>query len=141
VALNREDNRMPAMKIVPRAAAVCSLMLCLAGQAAAHHSAAMFDDRQRVSLTGTVREFQWTNPHCYIQLLVANDQGQEQEWSVEKRGPHHLYNLGWRPNTLKPGDRSRVVAAPMRKGGTGGMVIGASTADGRRLGKPVRKTP
>jgi len=103
----------------------------------AHHSPVMFDQSQPVTLTGTVREFQWTNPHSYIQLVVKNAQGQDEEWNVEMAAPTYLYNLGWRPGTLKSGDEVIVTVAPLKKGGNGGLLLKATTADG----KPIGRTP
>jgi hypothetical protein len=100
----------------------------------AHHSPAMFDMQKRVPLTGTVREFQWTNPHSYIQLLVKDKAGRDVEWSLEMAGPTYLYNNGWRPSTLKPGDKIVVTMAPLASGAHGGLVIMVTTADGRKLG-------
>ena len=68
-----------------------------ATSALAHHSGAMFDDTQMRSLAGTVREFRWHNPHCYIQLMVPSaNGGPDEEWSLEMAAPMYLYNLGWR---------------------------------------------
>jgi hypothetical protein len=106
-----------------------------AGMALAHHSPVMFDQSQPRTLTGTVREFQWTNPHSYIQLVVKDDQGRDEEWSLEMAAPTYLYNLGWRPSTLKPGDTLTVTIAPLRKGGYGGLVLKAVTADGKPIGR------
>lgn len=107
--------------------------------AVAHHSAAMFDQQKKVELSGTVREFQWTNPHCYIQLLVKNAQGQEEEWSLELGAPMYLYNRGWRPSTVKPGDRLTVTISPLRKGGRAGLLVDARGADGKPLGSQAGK--
>jgi hypothetical protein len=100
----------------------------------AHHSAAMFDDQHRISLAGTVRKFQWTNPHCYVQLVVKDDKGKDVEWSLEMAGPMYLYNLGFRPSTLKAGDKLTVKISPLRNGSKGGLLVEAITADGKRLG-------
>ena len=78
--------------------------LLTAVTASAHHSPAMFDQEKMLTLQGTVREFEWTNPHSYIQLVVKNDAGVEEEWSLEMGATMYLYNLGWRPSTVKPGD-------------------------------------
>src|SRR5690606_36963696 len=102
--------------------------------AEAHHSAAMFDLAAQTTLTGTVREFQWTNPHCYIQLLVPDASGAEQEWSLEVAAPMHLQRLGWRKSTLYAGDRITVSFHPQRNGGKGGEVKEATAEDGRPLG-------
>jgi hypothetical protein len=107
------------------------------GEAMAHHSPVMFDQTQQVTLTGTVREFQWTNPHSYIQLLVKNEQGQEEEWSLEMGASVYLYNLGWRPSSVKAGDTLTVTIAPLRKGGNGGLLLKALTAEGTPIGREV----
>lgn len=112
-------------------------LAAVTGGALAHHSPVMFDQSQPVTLTGTVREFQWTNPHSYIQLVVKNAQGQDEEWNVEMAAPTYLYNLGWRPGTLKSGDAVILTIAPLRKGGNGGLLLKATTADG----KPIGRTP
>ena len=109
--------------------------------ALAHHSPVMFDQTQKLELTGTVREFQWTNPHSYIQLVVENAQGQQEEWSLEMAAPTYLYNLGWRPSTLKPGDRVTVTIAPLRKGGNAGLLLKAATADGKPIGRSAGAAP
>ncbi len=77
-----------------------SLALVVATPAVAHHSGAIFDSATSLTLSGTVKEFQWTNPHCWIQLLV-NAGDTTQEWSVEMGAPLQVYGGGWRPSTLK----------------------------------------
>lgn len=129
------------MKKPRRALLVALLGLGSILPAGAHHSAAMFDQQKKVGLTGTVREFQWTNPHCYIQLVVKNAQGKDEEWSLEMGAPMYLYNRGWRPSTVKAGDQLQVTIAPLRNGSRGGLLIDARGADGRQLGKPVGKAP
>ena len=101
---------------------------------AAHHSGAMFDDQKSITLVGTVRLFQWTNPHCWIQLVVPAQEGSA-EWSVEMGAPMELYRNGWRPGTLKVGDKITVVIHPMRDGSTGGLYVSAIAADGTPYGK------
>jgi hypothetical protein len=95
----------------------------------------MFDQTRQVTLTGTVREFQWTNPHSYIQLVVKNAEGNDEEWNLEMAAPTYLYNLGWRPGTIKAGDTLTVTIAPLRKGGNGGLLLKAATADGKPIGR------
>ena len=112
------------------------LTLLLEGVAeSAHHSPAMFDMAKQIELKGAVREFQWTNPHSYIQLIVKNAAGQDEEWNVEMAAPTYLYNLGWRPGTLKSGDEVILTVAPLRKGGNGGLLLKATTADGKLIGR------
>lgn len=99
----------------------------------AHHSPSMFGGELMI-LTGTVREFQWSNPHSYIQLVVASEDGTEQEWSLEMGANAYLYNLGWRPSTLSAGDRLRVTVQPLRNGGQGGLVLEVTTTEGEKIG-------
>lgn len=104
----------------------------IAVQAFAHHSAAMFDDEKSVTLTGTVRSFQWTNPHCFIQVVVAAASGPV-EWSVEMSSPSMLFRTGWKPGTLKAGDKITVVIHPVRDGTPGGRFVSATGVDGKPL--------
>ena len=114
-----------------------------AGTAHAHHSMAMFDQSKTVKLTGTVREFQWTNPHCYIQMVVKDASGKDVEWSLEMGAPMYLYAAGWRPSTLKNGMPITVTVNPLKDGKPGAVVITATMADGKQLGKgvPLSKAP
>lgn len=105
----------------------------------AHHSFAMFDLAKSVTITGSVKQFQWTNPHCYIQLMVKDAKGKDVEWSLEMGAPMYLYANGWRPKTLKAGDKITVKLNPLRNGSPGGVVISATTPDGRTLGNQVKK--
>lgn len=119
-----------------RLALAAALALALpAGRAQAHHSFAMFDQTRKVTVTGTVRQFQWTNPHAYIQLLVRDASGEETEWSMEMGAPMYLYARGWRPSTLKAGMTVSVTINPLRNGQPGGVVIDVSTADGKPIGR------
>jgi hypothetical protein len=72
--------------------------------------------------------FQWSNPHSYIQLVVKAADGTEQEWSLEMGANAYLYNLGWRPSTVKPGDMLTVKVEPLRNGTPGGLLVEAVTA-------------
>jgi hypothetical protein len=116
-----------------RRALLGAAALLLVLPAVAHHSAAMFDHDKSVTLKGAVKEFQWSNPHCWIQVLVAGNGGPE-EWSVELGAPSTLYRNGWRPGTLKPGDRITVIVHPMRDGTRGGSLVSATGADGNPIG-------
>jgi hypothetical protein len=114
--------------------AMAFILACAAMPTQAHHSFGMFDQQKVVALTGTVREFQWTNPHCYIQLVAKDANGAEVEWSLEMGAPMYLYAKGWRPKTLKAGDSIKVTLNPLRNGAHGGVVIDATKADGKKLG-------
>jgi len=105
-----------------------------APSAQAHHSFAMFDRTREVTIVGTVREFQWANPHAYIQLTTHNAAGAVVEWSLEMGSPMYLYARGWRPRTLRPGAAVRVRLNPLRNGSPGGVVVDVTTADGTPIG-------
>jgi hypothetical protein len=101
---------------------------------AAHHSASMFDPEKVKELTGTIKEFQWKNPHVWIQVNVQNASGAKEEWSIEGGGPNSLSRQGWRPTTFKPGDAVVIKVNPMKDGSTGGLFVGAKLSDGKTLG-------
>ncbi len=109
-------------------------MLLLALPTLAHHSSAMFDMQNESTLTGTVKEFQFTNPHCWIQLLVPAN-GVTEEWSIQMAAPIQVFQGGWNPHTLKPGDQIKVTVHVMRDGTKGANFISATGADGKHLGK------
>jgi hypothetical protein len=115
-----------------------AIAVCLSAVTpAAHHSAAMFDAAKQVTLTGTVKEFQWTSPHCWIQLLVSNParpNAKPVEWGIEMDNPVGLSRHGWKPGSLKAGDTIVVVAHPLRDGSPGGQVVSV-TKDGKSVGK------
>lgn len=89
----------------------------------------MFDTARTVDLVGTVRLFQWNNPHCYIQLTVG-ESAAAREYSVEMGAPLHLAGRGWTPRTLRPGDQVRVSIYPMRSGDPGGELVSVTRMDG-----------
>jgi len=107
--------------------------LASAAPAWAHHSAAMFDSTKQVTLEGTVKDFQFTNPHSWIQLNVADASGKVTEWSLETGGTSSLYKRGVRASSLKPGDKITVVANPLKNGNPGGNVRTVTGADGKRI--------
>ena len=112
-----------------------AVALALAGGVAhAHHSFAMFDMTKEVTVTGTVRQFQWTNPHAYIQLIAKDAQGRDVEYSMEMGAPMYLYARGWRPRSLKAGQRITVTLNPLRNGRPGGVVKDVKDADGKPIG-------
>jgi hypothetical protein len=110
-------------------------LLLVATPVFAHHTGAMFDDHRSTTLSGTVKAFQWTNPHCWIQLMVAGEQGSA-EWSVEMGSPSQLFHGGWKPKSLQPGDKITVVVRPMRDGTNAGLFLSATFADGKVIGTP-----
>ena len=103
---------------------------------AAHHSFAAFDQSKQMTLEGSVREFQWTNPHSWLQVTVQGPNGETQDWAVEMLSPNVLRRMGWKKDTLKFGDKVTVVINPARDGSHGGLMISVAGADGRKIGGP-----
>jgi hypothetical protein len=98
----------------------------------AHHSNAMFDRTKVLDVKGTVREFQWTNPHTFIELTVDGPKGPE-NFSVEGPTPGVLRSKGWKFNSLKAGDKVTVKVNPLKTGEVGGNLISVQKADGSVL--------
>jgi len=116
---------------------IAVVAMLAASSAFAHHSFAMFDQSKSVTVEGTVKDFRWNNPHVFIQLLVKTQAGTEEEWSIEMTSPEHLSRVGWRPGTLKPGDKVTLVIHPMRDGSTGGQYLSGIGPDGPLVGSPA----
>ena len=106
--------------------------LALAAPCWAHHSFAMFDMTKTVTLQGTVKQLQWTSPHCFVQVLVPTPNGTA-EWSLEMNSPLIMYRKGWRPGSLRAGDAVTVVIAPTRDGAHGGLLLSAIDPAGKIL--------
>jgi len=111
----------------------------------AHHSFAMFDAEKKVELEGIVKEFQWTDPHAWIMLNVAGEQGAAEPWAIEMNGPSGLVRQGWKPKTLTPGMPIKLVIHPLKDGTHGGQFMQVTLPDGTVIGnanrEPVNDTP
>lgn len=104
----------------------------------------MFDQSRQITLVGTVKEFQWTNPHCWVQVLVSdpNDpQAAPIEWGVEMGAPVELMRKGWKPRSLNPGDKVTIIVNPLRDGQHGGLVLAVTGPDGKIIGRPAIPIP
>jgi Family of unknown function (DUF6152) len=125
----RVDLRRP-----PRALAALVLSLTGVTSAVAHHSFAMFDTAKRVTMSGTVTAFEWTNPHAYIEIDVPDEKGAVKHWSIELGSTSILMQAGWKFNDIKAGDKITVVLSPLRSGEAGGLLAQVTLRDGRVLG-------
>ncbi len=109
------------------------VVACLSHVAFAHHSTAEFDYTKQVTIKGTVKEVQWTNPHSYIQLIVDGENGEQVQWSVEIGSPSLNINMGWRKDSVKFGDVVTINLSPARSGKPYGTLRVLTFADGRTL--------
>jgi hypothetical protein len=124
------------MKVNPRRILVLilmtlSLLAASVGPIAAHHSTVPFDSTRQTTLTGIVKEFDWTNPHTWIWINVPNDKGGVDLWGVEGMSPNYLGRRGWTKNTIKPGEKITIVGRPMKDGSKAAMFMSATLANGK----------
>src|ERR1700733_12784562 len=116
-----------------RIAWVGALLLLVAGSVSAHHSFAMFDRSKETTIVGVVEDFQWTNPHSWIELDVPNESGGADKWSIELNSPNNLSRQGWKSTSVKPGDKISVIIWPLRSGEKGGLFISLTLPNGQIL--------
>ena len=109
--------------------------LLIVSTAVAHHSPIVFDRTKQVTITGTVTEFRWGNPHSWIHIDVADKDGKVSNWAVEMDPASHLAREGWKSSTLKPGDKISVTVFPLRNDEKGGQYISVKLPDGSSLGQ------
>jgi hypothetical protein len=93
------------------------------------------DQSKTVSLEGVVKEFKWANPHSYLEIEVKNAKGVTEIWNLEMMPPTYLVRAGWKSNTVKPGDKVKFTARPMKNGDPGGLFMSITLADGKTLGQ------
>jgi hypothetical protein len=99
-----------------------------------HHAFSAFDMSKTITISGVVKEFQWINPHSWIQMMVTDASGSAVEWSIEMNAPSSLIRSGWKPKTLKPGDQITIITHPLRDGRPGGSLVSATLPDGTHIG-------
>ena len=103
--------------------------------ASAHHSFAMFDAEKTVTLKGTVKEFEWTNPHSWLRITVEDQTtGKAMQWALEMGSPGQQARVGWKPDSVKPGDIVTVSIHPLKDGSRGGQFLFATLPNGTMLG-------
>ena len=119
-----------------KALSLAGIALMYAVPALAHHSFAMFDAEKSVTIEGTVKEFQWTNPHSWILMNVANATGGMDQWAIEMGAPGGLARQGWIPKTLTPGMKVSAVIHPLKDGTHGGQFMAVTLPDGKLMGNP-----
>ncbi len=110
-------------------------LMLAATPALAHHSFAMFDNSKEMTIEGTVKEFQWTNPHTWVQVMVLDKAtGKEVEWSVEGGSPNGLSRQGWTRRSAAAGDKVVIAIHPLKDGSPGGSLI-SMTVNGKKVGR------
>ena len=122
--------------------------LAVAAPALAHHSTAAFDMEKTIEITGTVEDFQWTNPHTWTNVKVEGTDETAGIYGLEGMSPNYLGRNGWTKSTLKPGDKLTFQVHPLKDGRRGGFMVAVKMPDGTLLynlphrdeGTPAPKT-
>jgi hypothetical protein len=121
-------------KVIMRNILLACLFVGGASLALAHHSYSAFNMDKSIVVSGTVKKMDWSNPHSWIWLDVANDQGVVETWGIEGMSPNYLARRGWTRTTLQPGDKLSVTLHPLRTGEKGGSFVSAKRPDGQSVG-------
>lgn len=130
---------MSARFVVLAAALIASLGM-VNSPALAHHSMAGFDRTQSVTVEGTVKEFSWTNPHCWIELESVKD-GKPVIWNFEMTAPAYLVRAGWKKTSLQPGMKVTITGAPLKSGDPGALFVSVKFEDGTVLSERAAPAP
>ncbi|HZI50297.1 MAG TPA: DUF6152 family protein [Terriglobia bacterium] len=128
------------------AALVCLLLLMGAATSAAHHGTSTYDMNTEVSLTGTVKEWTFGNPHTWLWLTVVSAQKPTEEWSIESAPPTYLTGQGWSASTLKAGETLTALVSPLKTEPRRGILLEVKRSNGETLmvrprgsfGRPAR---
>lgn len=110
-----------------------TLLLTALVPLSAHHGNAAYDDKNPITIKGTVTEFAWTNPHVQIYLDVKNDKGAVIHWSVETYSPGKLIRAGWSKDVIKPGDAVSINLIPAKNGAPVGFLHTLALPNGKVL--------
>lgn len=120
--------------MIVRSVAIAGIAVALlAAPANAHHSFAMFDATKNLTLEGTVKGFDWTNPHMWLYVMVPQANGQAVEYPLEMMAVQGAVRLGWKPDSVKAGDKVTFEFHPLRDGHPGGQLISVVLPDGKKL--------
>src|ERR1051326_429540 len=113
---------------------VIAAVFVSAGPALAHHSFAMFDADKTVTMTGTVKEFEWANPHSSLHLLTVDEAtGKPMQWLLELGSPVQQERVGMSRDSLKPGDKITVTMHPQKDGSRGGGLLTVTLPNGKTV--------
>jgi hypothetical protein len=127
-------NPLPRVAGIRPGLSLCVVVSILFAVASApvssHHSAAMFDSDETLVLTGVVTKFDYLNPHAWLYVDIANDDGSTTAWGFETSAPPRLRRLGMSPNYWKPGDTVTIKTHPLKDGRPAGSLVGGVKSDG-----------
>lgn len=107
----------------------------------AHHGAAALDTGREITLKGTVTEWIWSNPHCFLRFDAKDDTGTVRNWAVETQNPTTMTQRGWSRTSFKAGDEVTVTIEPVKNGQPVGRILTAVMANGQKLIAATASTP
>jgi Family of unknown function (DUF6152) len=113
-------------------AVACGVAL-LSSALVAHHATAVFDLGKRLTLTGTVTEWFWANPHCLLRFDVKTDNGEMTHWVAETQAPPNMTPFGWSKQSFAVGDQVKVTLEPVKNGQLLGRILQVLLPDGKTL--------
>ena len=116
---------------------VAALLVFAAQYAMAHHSFAVFDHTQTVTVRGTVTKYQWTNPHGLIEVDYTAADGSTKQYTIELTSINMLTRAGWTSRSVKAGEKVKAIVAPLLSGEPGGLLLEVTFPDGKTLESPV----
>lgn len=110
---------------------IAAALVALPGAVFAHHSFAIFDPDKTVTVVGTVKDFQFYNPHVWLDMIVLDANDTETLWSLEGSSVIALYRNGWKKSMINPGDKVTVTLRPLKSGKPGGNMLTVTLPDGK----------
>ena len=123
------------MKTSTQSLLIALVTTAAAMSAQAHHSFAMFDRSKKETISGTIRDFDWRNPHIYFWVFVPKTDGSEEVWGIEGGSPNLLMQRGWSKTSFKPGEKVTLEIHPLKDGRPGGSFMKVTRADGTSMGE------
>jgi hypothetical protein len=105
----------------------------------AHHGNAAFDTGKKVTMKGTVTEWFWANPHCFLKFDVKDETGNVAHWVAETNNAPDMIERGWSNKSFKPGDEITVTVEPVKNGKPVGRVLQVVLPNGETLGMAYLK--
>ena len=122
---------------VHRILSVTAVLLIGVTGVTAHHSFAVFDHTQTVTVNGTVTKYQWTNPHGFLEMDYRAADGSTRHYTIELTSINMLSRAGWNSRSIKAGETVKAIVAPLLSGEPGGLLLEVTLSNGKTLISPV----
>ena len=130
---NRNMTIAPTSSMRTKLSLILVVLLAGAATFSAHHGTSAYDMSTEISLSGTVKEWTFGNPHTWLWLTVPSPQNPADEWSIESAPPNYLTGQGWSPSTLKVNEKLTVVISPLKGEPRRGILLEVKRNNGETL--------